>query len=357
MPTIDRKDGGISSYIQLIAEPLGRLVELHLITHKGENDLPIENTQIHYITNGLKNFFLVKKEFLQILNEVKPNIFHSNCCWYPFSAYSILWAKNAGYDVVLSPHGMLEPWILHRNYWKKKVPALLLYQLRAIKKADLLHTTANNERDNILKLGWNKNICIIGNCVNTDTINIKNSWKKTKTILFLSRVHPKKGLNILIDATSQIKKDLIGYRIIVAGESYGNYVDELKAQAKEKRVDDIFDFIGGVYGDDKWKLYKESDVFVLPTYSENFGIVIAEALASGTPVITTHGTPWEELNSRECGWWIPIGVQPLIGALMNFLSCDEEKLMYMGLNGRKLIENKYSCEIIAQQFVDMYKQL
>ena len=119
----------------------------------------------------------------------------------------------------------------------------------------------------------------------------------------------------------------------------------------------MFRFVGSVYGEDKWRLYQEADVFVLPTHSENFGIVVAEALASGTPVITTTGTPWEELNTEHCGWWVPVGTEPLVKALQAFLQTDEEELKLMGENGRRLIEKKYSATTIAEQFVSLYEML
>ena len=92
----------------------------------------------------------------------------------------------------------------------------------------------------------------------------------------------------------------------------------------------------------------------MPTYSENFGIVIAEALASYTPVITTKGTPWEGLEDNNCGWWIDIGVEPLKKVLVQVLNSDEEVLKQMGKNGRKLIESEYSIEVVAKNTLEMY---
>ena len=122
-------------------------------------------------------------------------------------------------------------------------------------------------------------------------------------------------------------------------------------------MSDYIEFMGGVYGDDKWDLYKKADLFVLPTHSENFGIVVAEALATGVPVITTKGTPWKELLEYNCGWYIDIGKKPLVEALKQFTELSDNELVTMGLNGRKLIERKFSCETIASQFVEMYKSL
>ena len=97
--------------------------------------------------------------------------------------------------------------------------------------------------------------------------------------------------------------------------------------------------------------------FILPTYSENFGIAIAEALACGTPVITTQGTPWKELESYQCGWWIPIGTTAIIEALKHFLQCTESDLEKMGRSGRKLIEEKYSSKNMAINMIEVYRKM
>lgn len=107
----------------------------------------------------------------------------------------------------------------------------------------------------------------------------------------------------------------------------------------------------------KWRLFQTSDFFVLPTHSENFGLAIAESLASGTPVITTVGTPWSDLNDTNSGAWIEIGTQPLVEALRKFLALSDEELEAMGRNGRKLIEEKYSAHVMAREMMEVYDQV
>lgn len=360
IPSIDRSSGGVGSYMQLLSKELGRLVELHVVTHRSENELTLENCTLHYISMGMTPWSSTKKEFVELLEQVKPDVFHSNCCWLPVSAYTSLWAKSKGYKVVYTPHGMLEPWIMSRNYWTKKVPAILLFQKKGVAVADLLHSTAESEKENLLRLGWNKKIKVVANCVDLEEIYKKISSanaSKSKTILFLSRVHVKKGINFLIEAAAELKDELKGWTIKIAGECEDDYINELKALATKLGVTDMVQFLGGVYDDEKWKLYKEASLFVLPTHSENFGIVVAEALACEVPVITTKGTPWHELESHHCGWWTEVGKEPTKQALLKFLKKTEEEIEVMGQNGRKLIEEKYSCPVIAQQFVEMYKSL
>lgn len=173
-------------------------------------------------------------------------------------------------------------------------------------------------------------------------------------ILFLSRVHTKKGIELLFETVYKLKEELKEYEVIIAGEGEENYIRSLKRMNEEKGCSGIVKFIGGIYGEDKWKLFREADCFVLPTHSENFGYVIAEALASGTPIITTKGTPWNELEAKGCGWWTDIGTQATVKALKEFLQLSESTLETMGRNGRTLIEEKYSAKKMADGMIELY---
>lgn len=353
LPSIDFSCGGTTTYMQLLAESLGRLSELHIITHSSSRPIDIKNCTIHYINKNI--FGAMKSEWMNLLNEITPDIVHVNCCWLPQCAWVQKWSQAKNYKVILTPHGMLEPWIVKRNYWTKKLPALLLYQKSAIKKANCIHATAESEKKNLLRLGYNNNIVVIPNAVDVDDIKMKESWQRTKTILFLSRVHEQKGINFLIEATATLKEALKGYQIIIAGEGEASYIATLKQMALRADVQDIISFAGGVYGDEKWELFRKADLFVLPTFTESFGIAIAEALASGTPVITTNGTPWNDIVEHCCGWITEIGAAPTVDALKKFLELDEKDLEEMGQNGRRLIEEKYSVNSMAHKMNELYQ--
>lgn len=354
IPSIDRESGGIGSYMQLLSGALGQIVELHIVTHHTDYELKLKDCHLHYIDRWI-HYCKMKKQWNQLLNDIKPDVVNVNCCWEPECSIIQRWSSNKGYKTVYTPHGMLEPWILQRNYWTRKVPALLLYQESAIKRADAIHATAESERQNLLKLGYNKNVIVIPNGIDVSEIKIKNSWKKTKTLLFLSRIHIKKGIDLLINAVAELKKEMNGYQVLIAGEGDANYIAELKHLAEQKRVDNIVKFIGGVYGDAKWDLYHKADLFVLPTHSENFGIVVAEALACGTPVITTVGAPWEELNTWNCGFWVECSQIAITNAIREALNATNEELQVMGENGRRLMEERYSVEAIAEKMKDLYE--
>ena len=356
IPSIDRTAGGTSTYMQVLAKGLGEIAEVHIITHASENPLVMENCTVHYVHNYQPLSYSWNTSIAFLLDEIGPDIVHVTCCWLPACAAVQRIAQKRGFKVVLTPHGMLEPWIIKRHYWTRKVPALWLYQKTAVQRADCVQATAESERDNLLKLGYNSNIKVVRLGIDAESIEMKRSWKKSRQILFLSRVHVKKGINFLVEAADVLRNELQGYKILVAGEGEADYVEAMKRMICDRGLQDIVQLIGGVYGDEKWRLFQTSDFFVLPTHSENFGLAIAESLASGTPVITTVGTPWSDLNGSEAGAWIEIGTEPLVETLRRFLGLSEDELETMGRNGRKLIETKYSAHVMAEQMMEVYKE-
>lgn len=357
IPTLDRNSGGLASYMQLLSKDLGKLAELHIVTHKSENLVNIQNASLHFIDGKLTHLLKAKQEFIALLNELQPDIVHINCCWYPQCALIQKYSQQLGYKVCLSPHGMLEPWILKKNKWTKKIPALLLYQRQAIKKADIIIATSKNEKSNILSLKLNKNVTIIPNGIIVDGIECKKSWKKNKIILFLALLRPNKGAHLLIEAAAKLKPLLYDWKIIIAGKDDEKYENYLKSLVKSYKLDNIISFPGPLYDQKKWDMFRKSDIFILPTLNENFGIVIAESLLCGTPVITCKGAPWSSLNEENCGWWIERDLQQIIYSLKNAIGLSEQELKSMGINGRHYIINNYDSKIISKKIIDLYSSL
>jgi len=344
--------GGVASYLSVLCEELGKLVELHVATsYESKREVKICNAIVHRISSGLTCYSSSKA----LLKELRPDVVHINGCWQPQLAFFQWAARSLKIPVVLSPHGMLEPWIVKRHYWTRKWPAIQLYQRGLVKHADYLHATADTEKDNLLRLGWNARIAVIPNAVNIEELPLKDNWRNKRRIVFMSRLHVKKGIELLLEALSHLKPDLDGYEVIMAGEGEPDYVETLKKTAISFGLSEVVKFVGGVYGAEKVSLLQSADFFVLPTYSENFGIVVAEALACGTPVITTHGTPWKELEDFACGWYIQLGVNALKKTLREAMFVTEETIETMGRNGRRLIEERFATSIVAGKFVEQYK--
>jgi glycosyltransferase involved in cell wall biosynthesis len=143
----------------------------------------------------------------------------------------------------------------------------------------------------------------------------------------------------------------------IVGEGDNAYLTSLRSLADSLGVGEHVQWLGGVYGERKWELIREADLLVLPTYSENFGIVVAEALASGTPVLTTKGTPWNVLNTECCGWCVDVNVEAIKSALCSFANASEDELQHMGLLGRTLVEENYDTRSIARKYVELYASI
>ena len=161
IPSIDRTAGGTSTYMQVLAKGLGEIAEVHIITHASENPLVMENCKVYYVHNYQPLSYSWNTSIAFLLDEIGPDVVHVNCCWMPACAAVQRIAQKRGYKVVLTPHGMLEPWIIKRHYLTRTVPALWLYQKAAVQRADCVQATAESERDNLLKLGYNSNIKVV----------------------------------------------------------------------------------------------------------------------------------------------------------------------------------------------------
>lgn len=355
--TIDKYEGGTSTYLQSLANELVKYSQVSIATLHSPNPLTFDDrisiSESASLSCGFQGYSrLLKKN----LSEIDIELFHGNGLWqYPVHAMSeIAYKRKIPY--IISPHGMIEPWALKAGKWKKKL-AMALFQRKDLKNAFCIHATAQSEADNIRNLGFTNPIAVIPNGIDVSEFPIKNSqFKKGKrTILFLSRIHQKKGIEILIKAWGKLDKTLRqNWQVEIAGNGEESYIASLQKLIDNKALSNEIRIIGPKFGTDKLKTYHRADIFVLPTYSENFGIVVAEALACGIPVITTNGTPWEELNMYNAGWWIDIGVDFLLQTLQKAMSISDFERKLMGQNGRKLIEDNYSIESVTKQMIELY---
>jgi glycosyltransferase involved in cell wall biosynthesis len=157
----------------------------------------------------------------------------------------------------------------------------------------------------------------------------------------------------LIRAWAQVKP--AGWRCVLAGPDEAGHRAELEREINVLGLQEQFEFPGSLEDGAKWERYRSADLFVLPSFTENFGLVVAEALACGVPVITTKGTPWNELETHKCGWWIDIGVEPLARALRAAVAMTEPERKAKGRRGKALVEDKYSWPGIGGKVAAVYR--
>lgn len=293
--------------------------------------------------------------FIQNICEYrKIDLIHLHGIWSPMLVVAALIARKRHIPFVISPHGCLEPWAL--SYKRpKKLLALKTYQGLILRLASMFVATANQELESIRLLGLRQPVAVIPNGVDIRPAPHRDAHVGIKTILFLSRVNPKKGLLDLVEAWAIARRP--GWRIVIAGGDEDGYRTKVEALIREKALQDDFEFVGFVEGVRKQACFDAADIFILPTYSENFGIAVAEALANELPTITTTGAPWQDLVEYQCGWWVEPGVQGVSDALNMALDCDSDKLRLMGVRGRRLVIEKFSWDKIGTDALDASKWL
>jgi glycosyltransferase involved in cell wall biosynthesis len=355
--SIDSKGGGTSTYLQLLANKLCEKAKMVVCALDSDQKLPLAPVVETIFVQGTFPYLQAySRFFVKALSKISCDLFHGNGMWqFPVHAM-VRVAKKRGLPYVISPHGMLEPWALNKGRIKKRL-ILALFQHKDISQAQCIHATAAAEAQNLRTLGFKNPIAVIPNgiALNEYPLRIPRNSPQ-RTLLFLSRIHPKKGIELLIEAWAQLAQDKTAdWKVEIAGNGEAVYIQELQQFIESKQLSQQIKIIGSQFGSDKLETYHRADLFVLPTYSENFGIVVTEALSCGVPVITTKGTPWEELETQNCGWWVDTGVEPLKQALEQALVLPQETLQAMGKNGRKLVEEKYSIEAVAEQMLALYK--
>lgn len=283
---------------------------------------------------------------------VDAQIIHNHSLWSMVNVATGWVVPGRGSKLVTSPRGTLSRWTLSRSRWRKQL--LWLLQKRVLERAVLLHATCEEEHQDIRKVGLKTPVLIAPNGIDLPVLNERCTDQETRVLLFLSRVHPTKGIEILLDTWSRLESQHLDWQLQIVGPGDANYVETLKARALingSRRVE----FVGPLYGADKYAAYRNADLFVLPTHSENFGMVVAEALSHECPAIVSHGAPWDGLDTKGCGWWIPNDVDCLQRTLETAMSLPQNALRAMGTNGRAWMERDFSWDAIAAMMEAGYR--
>lgn len=286
-----------------------------------------------------------------------PAVVHDHGLWLPTNLASARAAQRAGVPFVVSPKGMLSTWALGFNRAKKRA-AWALYQHRALQSAAAFQVTAEAEAEDVRRVGLRQPVAVIPHGVEGPPAGFVVPPREPgapRRALFVSRVHPKKGLLPLVEAWAAVRPE--GWELVIAGPDELGHRAEVERRARELGVGGEVAFVGAVADEAKWGLYGSADLFVLPTFSENFGIVVAEALAAGLPVLTTHGAPWRALVEHGCGWWVPLGVEPLAAALGEATRAPDDVRRAMGARGRVYAEAGLSWSRTAGEVAALYRWL
>jgi glycosyltransferase involved in cell wall biosynthesis len=289
----------------------------------------------------------------QVCDGQQIDILHDHGIWLPANHSAIGVAREKGIPLVVSPRGMLEPWALAYRAWKKTV-AWKLYEKRDLASARVFCATSAEEAMSIRNCDCQQPIAVVPNGVYLPERRVRPlRGLGPRTALFLSRIHPKKGLLVLVEAWKIARPR--GWRVVVAGPDEGGHRKTVEEAVAAAGLRDVFEFVGPARDEAKARLFEEADIFVLPTMSENFGLVVAEALAHGLPVITTTGAPWKGLREHTCGWWVRPEAGELANAIREATAHSEDEREEMGARGRVWMEQEYSWPSVAKRMRSVYE--
>lgn len=287
-------------------------------------------------------------------DEVGCDLIHNHGLWRMANVYGGRAAERRSVPMIVSPRGMLSEVALRFSRHTKAV-FWFLWQSGAIERSRCLHATSLSEFADIRRLGITKPVAIIPNGVDLPNIALSGDVRLSpaRTLLYLGRLHPIKGLEALIAAWSEVEDEFPDWSLRIVGPGEPMHVrqlDNLISRLGVRRASRE----GAVSGEMKWRLFTEADLFVLPSYSENFGITVSESLACRRPVIVTKAAPWAGVEAHGCGWWIDTGNEALTAALRVALGTPREVLDAMGARGEVWVKRQFSWESIGEDMAKVY---
>ncbi len=405
------KSDGHSQFCLELAERMtaqGMEHEIFSLPSEDRAALPDPKGLVHYATGWplrVLNVSLplgLESQFTARVRNFKPDVIHLHGGWHPVLFFAARVARRVKIPLLLSLHGSLRPAVMEGDRrWKKRL-AWLAYQRRLVEMANVIHVSTDAEQQDLARFGFDKPGVVVPSAVSVEGVlggadkdALAQRWPECagkRCVLFLSRIHPLKGLDVLVAAWARLAGEFPDWHVLIAGPDEGGYAGKLQRRVRQTGLATRVTCCGPLYGADKMCALQSADLFVLPTRSENFGLVVAEALAVGVPVITTKGAPWEELLGQEgsnvpsestnvqgdsqvvpgssfilhpssfvphgrCGWWIDLGVDSLTSALREAMGLTAKERRAMGENGRRLVQKKYAWPALVQRMGDVYARL
>lgn len=296
------------------------------------------------------------------------DVLHQHGIWPAFSRVTMRWRRTYNRPTVVAPHGALEKHALTYSSWRKRL-ALRAWELDNLRSASCLHATDAGEVRTFREFGLDNPVAVLPAGVPESWISASGDAARFRAahdiqpqqriLLYLSRIHPKKGLLSLLDVLGARREDLGDWLLVIAGPAENRrYFAEVKRRIAAYGLAARVRVVGPLLGAGKRDAFAAAELFVLPTLSDNFAIVVAEALAAGVPVVTTHAAlPWRVLETERCGWWAPPGNTHLAEALFTAMALPADELREMGHRGIAVVRRDYLWDQTARDTIRLYQWL
>lgn len=325
---------------------------------KAYSPLPLED----YKLIG-SNSFALSSDINKKLQQIKPDIIHPQCIWIYPSFATLRYHKQNNVPYIISTRGMLDKWILNNNAWKKKLVGGL-YEREYIKNANCLNALALSEYEAMRDFGCKNPIAIIPNGVNLPSEEWPSdakipTWRcndDRKVMLFLSRLHPKKGIENMIKAWAGLGAYKKEWKLIIAGESKDEiYMQTLNSAIKNSNLNNDVFLVGPQFNFDKDICFRCSDAFILPSFSEGLPMAVLEAWSYGLPVIMTDACNIPEGFESNAALQISPDPDSILSELNRLFTMPDSERIDMGKRGKQLVKDKFTWESIARQTYSVYQ--
>lgn len=298
--------------------------------------------------------------FVRAARARSPDILHLHGIWGSASRGAwVLVRSRHERPLIISAHGMLEPWALRQSRWKKRL-AWKVWNRQLVRSARCLHALCDEEATSIAALLPGAPICVVPNGVDlpSELPEVERETER-KILLFVGRIHPKKGVVPLIDAWARVPGMAAdGWRLTIAGWDDGGHERALRARVDALGLGASVAFVGSVTGSEKEQLFRRASAFILPSFSEGLPMSVLEAWSYGLPVLMTDECHLTSGFAEGAARRIEPTVASIVEGLEDFASLAKRGgLDFMGRRGRALVERRFSWVRIGADMASVYEWL
>jgi len=372
-PYVSRRAGGLMDSVKNLSRFLENEHDIKVDVISVEDEFSTEDRvrwgdlSLHLVAPKYARFRYAP-ELSHRLASLMPDLVHTHGIWTYLSVATVGWSKSndgiTSRPYLVSTHGMLDPWALHNSRWKK-IMAAFVFERRHLENAACIHAVNNAEAAAIRTFGLRNPICVIPNGIEVRANNAADRvppWAadmvgSRKVLLYLGRLHPKKGLSILLRGWKEASKREKGWVLVIAGWDQGGHRGELEQLVRELKITDSVQFAGPLFGEERETAYQNANAFILPSLSEGQPLVVLEAWSHARAVLMTPECNLPEGFQKRAAIRMNTTVEGAAEGLRRLFALDGPALQEMGRRGRDLVIANFSWPQIASQMFAVYNWL